>query len=441
MVAPLDTLPTELINEVITYLRPHHLTKLARVSKRYRDFAQAALWRNIELHRQDAHDDYYAMNAFLDCPRAWFDDELRDPWSYRDKYARDRVFERHNAKFGTAVRNLYRTADQSQHWMVIATYVRHLCLTITHKSPPCIWDMMLSLPNLSTLEAIGQIDASGQSPPPCTFVREAKADKVHVIRLRGYIPAAFVLAMCEISVNSIRTLDLGLLDPPVNNQVERSPGAMWTAHYFAPRGPLWFPDVEVPCFTFLTHLHLCKPGHMTGGPDSWMEAYPEDEEHNKSELKNWTALIHAARRSLIELRLEQRPARHADWIMGEEMSPHSQTNFNHSFIPKDGDFIHHLLEIVFAADVVFPALKRLMIRGVNLLNIEDELGDTLEGFLSKRLPGVDVDDRDGYHMFVSGMTGAVVGWQNLDGLLPHLDPKENPFARYLDWANDTCYTV
>jgi hypothetical protein len=43
----IDKLPAELTVDVMNYLRPHDLTKLARVSKRYREFAQSTLWRNV----------------------------------------------------------------------------------------------------------------------------------------------------------------------------------------------------------------------------------------------------------------------------------------------------------------------------------------------------------------------------------------------------------
>jgi hypothetical protein len=48
----LDKMSAELTTEIMSHIRPHDLTKLARASKRYRGFAQSALWRNIELPRR-----------------------------------------------------------------------------------------------------------------------------------------------------------------------------------------------------------------------------------------------------------------------------------------------------------------------------------------------------------------------------------------------------
>ena len=45
--AIIDKLPAELTIDVMSYLRPHDLTQLARASKRYRGFAQSALWTNV----------------------------------------------------------------------------------------------------------------------------------------------------------------------------------------------------------------------------------------------------------------------------------------------------------------------------------------------------------------------------------------------------------
>jgi hypothetical protein len=41
--ASLDKMPAELTTEIISYIQPYELTKLARASKRYRGFAQSAL--------------------------------------------------------------------------------------------------------------------------------------------------------------------------------------------------------------------------------------------------------------------------------------------------------------------------------------------------------------------------------------------------------------
>jgi hypothetical protein len=129
-----DVMPAEMVGAILENLRPDDLTKLARVSTRYREFAQPALWSSIELHRQDAHHDCSGLSVSKSVRRAYLDDELRDPWSYRDVQGNDFDFDSRNAKFAMHVRNVFRAAGKSQAWTRLAPFVRHLCLTVTNKS-------------------------------------------------------------------------------------------------------------------------------------------------------------------------------------------------------------------------------------------------------------------------------------------------------------------
>ena len=72
--------------------------------------------------------------------------------------------------------------------------------------------MILSLPNLGYLELMGEYSNGDKGPPEATVLRQPIAKNIQNARLRGYIPAAFVAAICEVSDTSIQTLDLGLLD-------------------------------------------------------------------------------------------------------------------------------------------------------------------------------------------------------------------------------------
>jgi hypothetical protein len=74
----LDDMPSEMINAIFGYLRPHDLTKMACVSKKYRDITQSILWGSIELHRQDAHHDAYGLSTQNDICRSYLDEELYD---------------------------------------------------------------------------------------------------------------------------------------------------------------------------------------------------------------------------------------------------------------------------------------------------------------------------------------------------------------------------
>ncbi|KAH7078389.1 hypothetical protein FB567DRAFT_607575 [Paraphoma chrysanthemicola] len=267
----LNSLPAEMISAILEHLRSNDITKLARVSKKYREFAQAALWRSIELHRQDAHHDCFELSVSDSTRRTYLDDHLRDPWSYLDFDGNDRDFDRRNAKFATLVRKVFRTAGKSQAWARIGPLVRHLCLTVTNKSPPQIWDMILSLQNLCSIEVIGENSPIHQLPPYPTSLREPAAKGIRNVRLRGYIPARFVATVCKASASSIISLNLGALEQPkvfVGNAEEQELRQdLGYPLYVAPRGVVWFSDKQAPQLSSLSHIMLCKRGSFDEPPD------------------------------------------------------------------------------------------------------------------------------------------------------------------------------
>lgn len=261
--ASLQSFPTELINEVMGYLRPNDLTNVAKVSKYFRNYAQCQLWRNIELHRQDAHHKLFGLTTYQHVPRMYLDDVLRGEWTYRSFAGNDLDFDRRNAKFNAAIRALYRTAGKSQGWARLAPCVRHLCLTVTSKSPATIWNAILSLPHLATLEVVGEsgLGTKGvvSGPPTANNLRTPVVSHVRTVRLRGYIPADFVSNLCEASLNSIAHLDLGILEEPqiwegASEEMELQEELGYPI-FVAPRGVSWYTETT-PTFTSLSHLLL-----------------------------------------------------------------------------------------------------------------------------------------------------------------------------------------
>ena len=151
--ATLDSMPAKLTIEILGHLRPRDLTKLARTSKKYRDAAQSVLWRNIELHRRDAHDGHWGVLDRESVSRAFLDDIWRHPWSGS---VYELVIEQNDARFNSVLKRKYQSAGMSQGWKRLAGFLRSLCLTVTAISSPRIWDMILSLPNLDRLEVVGE---------------------------------------------------------------------------------------------------------------------------------------------------------------------------------------------------------------------------------------------------------------------------------------------
>ncbi|KAI4653393.1 hypothetical protein J4E93_001159 [Alternaria ventricosa] len=287
--AMIDKLPAELTIDVMSYLRPHDLTQLARASKRYREFAQSALWTSIELHRQDAHNDCVTL-SHKQPPRAYLDDCLLHPWCYRNYDGVDAEYDTRNEQFRAAIREMYASDGKSEAWVRIKPVVRHLCLTVTHESPPEIWNMILSLPNLHTIELIGEYSEDRIGPPMALgLLPKPAATKVQNVRLRGYIPTEFVSAICKSSAATIVSLDIGVLDEPEffrGRELGRTEyGETVCPMYMCPRSPTWYHAVEWPQFTSLTHLLLCKPARFNG-----FRKRPNDVDYEAPQLQQWATI-------------------------------------------------------------------------------------------------------------------------------------------------------
>jgi hypothetical protein len=433
----LKDMPAETMNIILSNLRPHELTSLARVSKKYREVAQSALWRSIELHRQDAHHNVFEISGRKCMNRSYLDAELRDPWSYRDPKGADYDFDYHNAKFGAAVRKLYRTAGQSEAWTRLAPNVRHLCLTVTHRSPSQIWDMIMSLSRLDAVEIIGEYSMNNRGPPQPTSFRTPHARKIRHVRLRGYIPTDFVSEMCSASASSIVSLDLGALEPPqamtaYKNETEQQQGRGHRM-FLAPRGVLWFYP-EDPTFRLdsLTYLLLCKRGSLDGPPGMSEEGHfvlLEDDEHDELELKQWASLLCSVRSTIVEIVLEQRPVYSSEILnCGLKISPHDETSFSQELHSFDSLFHIIVLKSAFDNGKDWPKLTKLTLRGINLDGFEAEAGESFQVFKERALPGVTVLETPSNYMFFDGDRGVILNQHGADGLKPHLDPNTYPHA-------------
>jgi hypothetical protein len=132
--------------------------------------------------------------------------------------------------------------------------------------------MMLSLPNLTTIEVIGELSTDRQGPPPIASLREPAAKKIESVRLRGYIPRVFVTAICKASASSIVSLDLGVLEAPKVYKGDKDKDGLQAklgyTLYVAPRSVLWYDADTLPALSFLTHLLLVKHGPFDAPPIS-----------------------------------------------------------------------------------------------------------------------------------------------------------------------------
>ena len=416
--AMIDKLPAELTIDVMSYLRPHDLTQLARASKRYREFTQSALWTNIELHRQDAHDNCFTL-SHKQLPRAYLDDYLLHPWCYRDYDGVDAEYDTRNEQFRAAIREMYASTGKSEAWDRIKPVVRHLCLTVTHESPPEIWNMILSLPNLRTIEVIGEYSEDRRGPPTALgLLRKPAATSVQHVRLRGYVPLEFVSAICRASASTIVSLDLGLLDEPEffrGHELERSEyGETICPMYMCPRSPTWHHTVDWSQFTSLTHLLLCKPALFNG-----FRKRPNDVDYEAPQLQQWASLLRSIRLTAVEIVLEHRKIfvdRH------DEVDEHIKADADVK-CPPDVRFCQEVVEQAFTQD--WPNLKTLIFRGMS-----SSKGDywpkpgpdeSLSEYTTKLLPGVQVEQILGNYMFLNTERGTILNQHGADGLKVHLE--------------------
>lgn len=413
-----EPLPVEMIAEVMSHLRPHDLTVLARVSKCIRDIAQPTLWKSIELHRRDAHHTQFGLRVQQKAPKRYIDEHLRDPWSYRTGYGADPEFEERVEQFWQAIQHSQRLAKGALIVSTFAPYIRELCLTVRWGDQQFNWNRVLSFQNLRTLELIGEFGILKGIVGPAPVTTEPAATKVSSVRLRGYIPGDFVTALCKASASTIVSLDLGILEPPkfyTRKDDEYGP------YYWAPRGVLWYKGEEVHPFTSLTHLLLCKRGADDAAPRDNPETYDifEDEEHDILEYKQWASLLRAVRTTLVELVLEHRPF-DLDYLIQANtgVSPDTEPGNSNGF---DSRLYETIFKGVFADGGEWPKLRKLILRGINFVRFTEKAEETLEGFRARVLPQVKFYILPGNLMFFNTRRGLIKNKYGADGLKPHLD--------------------
>ncbi|KAJ4286128.1 hypothetical protein N0V90_013477 [Kalmusia sp. IMI 367209] len=399
--ASLDTIPAEMVAEVTNLLQPNDLTKLARTSKRLCTFAQATLWRSVELHRKDAHHQQFGLAIQKSLSRRYLDDELRDEWSYRTPSGSDAEFDRRNAKFGDVIRQLYSTAG--------------------------------------TVEVIGESDKDSNHltkfPPRPIGILAPAARKVRNVRLRGYIPSEFVTALCKASADHLASLDLGILEEP--RIWEGGPSEEYTNYdedfvytiYTAPQGPIWFSTDTMPPLRSLTHLLLCKPGARETLPDLAEEEdfeYREDREHRIAELNQWASILKFFRNTVEEVILEQR-AICLDYVPSLENGPSPGAEYFDFMMYSDTDtgamgvdFLRYVLKAIDDGGE-WPKLSKATLRGIDFNGLAQEMEESLEEYMVRVLPGVVLKKLYGHHMSFNTRTGAVKNQHGADGLKPQLD--------------------
>ncbi|KAI4670623.1 uncharacterized protein J4E79_000909 [Alternaria viburni] len=278
--------------------------------------------------------------------------------------------------------------------------------------------MILSLPNLRTIEIVGEYSEDRRGPPTALgLLLEPAAIKVQNVRLRGYVPVEFVSAICRASASTIVSLDLGLLDKPEffrGHELELSEyGETICPVYIGPRGGLWH-DAAWHEFASLTHLLLCKPVWFNG-----FRKRPNDLDYEAPQLQQWASLLRSIRLTAVEIVLEHRKIfvdRH------DEVDEHIKADEDVK-CPPDIRFRHRVVEQAFTEP--WPNLKTLTFRGMSSAKGDywPKAGpdESLKDYSRKLLPGVQVNQILGNYMFFNTERGTILNQHGADGLKVHLE--------------------
>ncbi|KAF5579224.1 hypothetical protein FPANT_9694 [Fusarium pseudoanthophilum] len=309
--ASLNSLPCEILLQIIRDSSPQELCRLSYTCKRLASIAGGCLWRDIELHEKGYHESSVELNEPLPYkpPHRFYHDSKRVGWQ-------SDISQRAKSLF-TMLQALH--AHDKGRLRDIAGRMKSLCTVIEPEWKPdensvaesvSVWKLIPYFKNLEYLELHslhGNSDCRELEEIP-----ERPLIKLRFAKLFAYIPrsvATYILRSRE----TLERLELGMLNQPLPNTVcisEQDAGnhGRWDHE---PRGviprPLgnFVPDGRFS-FSSLRHLYLCSPcngrGDYFNQHNAWSTAAERDS------LEAWKRLILASSRILETLVIEHRPA-------------------------------------------------------------------------------------------------------------------------------------
>ncbi|KAF5246195.1 hypothetical protein FANTH_6962 [Fusarium anthophilum] len=218
--ASLDSLPSEILLQIICDSSPQELCRLSYTCRRLASVAGGCLWRDIELHERGYHESSAELNepAPYKSPNRFYHDSKRDGWQ-------SDISERAESLF-TMLQTLH-THDEGR-LRDVAGRVKSLCTVIEPEwkpneasvaEPVSIWKLLPYFKNLEYLELHGIYGTSDRRE--LEEIRERPLTKLRFAKLFAYIPRAvstYVLQAHE----TLERLELGMLDQPIPNTVDLS---------------------------------------------------------------------------------------------------------------------------------------------------------------------------------------------------------------------------
>lgn len=302
---------------------------------------------------------------------------------------------------------------------------------------------MICTNKLVDLEVVGQdslVPRTNRVLLPVS-VHHAAARSIQKLRLRGFVPTAFVKELYRASAASITSLNVGVIGRPKTYEDERHEHNFLV--YVGPRGLLWFHGDLTISFTSLTQVLLCERGafdcnQYNGDEEDYFdfEKY-EDRADDVLELEQWASLLRSVRASIVDIVLEQRPIHDEHHIDNRKssVSVWHNTRFDTSQHSFDSRFYQHVLKPVVDGGEDWPKLETLTLRGISVNGMKDETGERLEDFATRVLPDVEVKATSGNYMFFNSWVGAIMNRCGVDGLRPQHDLWYHP-GLYEDLINE-----
>jgi hypothetical protein len=369
-----------------------------RVNNSFRSLIEPLLYTRVELHRPGYHEYYQYADEVEIKPvlhRNYHKHE-RDELSYDDSKFTEKAAKFLRAFGDSAVTSDGDDVQSSARSQAIANYVKFLCLST---NLGWIGDPLGTIAGFRNLEHLELTVSWPLYPKEWDSAHDvfaldhAPLVKLRTVRLRGYLPRAFVLYVCR-GAPGITDLELALLDRPIGSCLDherQNPPPKWkddekddnevdgdgdedtasdndsvAGEYdheecIAPRALSTFDGVDLTAqFPALTRLSLGRPAESTnpGVQDAYVSIH-----HDIGILAEWAALIRATRGTLEHLILDQRPF--AEYI---EMDATDDAEFLAMFPygPGYARFVEHCLPALLEEHVQWPRLKSIRLYGFDV---------------------------------------------------------------------------
>ncbi|KAM5341261.1 hypothetical protein ACJ41O_015370 [Fusarium nematophilum] len=360
----MDSLPDELITNIVSNVSAHDLTQLSLTCKRLSRLADPQLWTNLEFHHPSFH--------------KWLEAKHPPPLmsaSCRFYHAPQQYFSLFKADKFFKMLQSYLSQDEDR-LKELCARVKSLCTAV--RSPIDIWQFLPYFTNLEALELHGGFWYSDEDKRTSFDVSAPPLPRLRFAKLLGNIPRAVATWILESSAK-LERLELGMVDrgiaskSTIEDDFSRLPEDVYSPDDWPTYGRLsGWAAIPRPLGGFLPlrdnggcsltlprlrHLSLCQPSQ--GDLSSRMVSYFWSTSAEVAAHADWEQILLASRQTLETLVLEQRIGiEHGDGACGD----------SEYFLKDDDDGLGSkgLIDLVeeILTEETFPELRRVYLRGI-----------------------------------------------------------------------------